>query len=77
MAQRAPLALTRAQHIAAFSMGCATFAIQYPMVYVAETHLSSAVVAVLFAAMSFCNLVLFRLVYGQRAPPMVASSRPR
>lgn len=66
--QRAPLRLTRQQHIAAFGMGCATFAIQYPLVYVAEMHLASAVVAVLFAAMSFVNLIMFRLAFGQRAP---------
>ena len=66
--QRAPMQLTRPQHLAAFGMGCATFAIQYPLVYAAETHLASAVVAVLFAAMSFVNLIAFRLAFGQRAP---------
>lgn len=67
-AQRAPLQLTRPQHLAAFGMGCATFAIQYPLVYAAETQLASAVVAVLFASMSFINLIAFRLAFGQRAP---------
>ena len=66
--RRAPLSLTRAQHGAAAGMGVATFALQYPLVYLAEGHLASAVVAVMFAAMSFFNLVAFRLVYRQRAP---------
>lgn len=66
--QRAPMRLTRPQHLAAFGMGCATFAVQYPLVYLAEMNLSSAVVAVLFAAMSFVNLIMFRLALGQRAP---------
>jgi drug/metabolite transporter (DMT)-like permease len=51
-------------------MGVTTFAVQYPLVYYAETRLASAVVAVLFAALSFVNLIAFRLVYGQRAPAM-------
>jgi drug/metabolite transporter (DMT)-like permease len=68
LAARAPLALSPRQHAAAFGMGVATFAVQYPLVYLAETRLASAVVAVLFAALSFVNLAGFRLVYGQRAP---------
>jgi drug/metabolite transporter (DMT)-like permease len=48
-------------------MGLATFAVQYPLVYEAETHLASAIVAVLFAAMAFVNLVVFRLLFGERA----------
>jgi len=66
--QRAPMTLTAPQHVAALAMGVMTFAIQYPLVYVAEERLASAVVAVLFAALSFVNLVAFRLAFGQRAP---------
>lgn len=68
LAAKRPLVLTRRQHVAAFAMGVTTFAVQYPLVYYAETSLASAVVAVLFAALSFVNLVAFRVVYGQRAP---------
>lgn len=70
LASKRPLALTRRQHVVAFAMGVTTFAVQYPLVYYAETRLASAVVAVLFAALSFLNLIAFRLVYGQRAPAM-------
>ncbi len=61
------LRLTRAQHVPVFMQGLLTFSIQYTAVYVAEQHVPSAVVAVIFAGLAFANLVLFRLVLGQRA----------
>lgn len=64
------LRLSQAQHAAAAGMGVATFALQYPLVYLAEGRLASAVVAVLFAALSFVNLALFRIVFGERARPL-------
>jgi drug/metabolite transporter (DMT)-like permease len=70
LAAKRPIALTRRQHVVAFATGVTTFAVQYPLVYYAETSLASAVVAVLFAALSFVNLIAFRLVYGQRAPAL-------
>jgi len=70
LAARRPLRLTPRQHAVAFVMGVTTFAVQYPLVYYAETTLASAVVAVLFAALSFVNLIAFRLVYGERAPAL-------
>lgn len=63
---RASLRLDARQHAATFAMGLATFALQYPLVYAAETMLASAVVAVLFAALAFVNLILFRLLFAQR-----------
>ncbi len=62
------LNLNRAQHVAAFGVGLFTFAIDYSFVYWAEERVTSAVVAVVFAAMAFVNLVVFRVVFGQRAP---------
>jgi drug/metabolite transporter (DMT)-like permease len=62
--------LTRAQHLAALGIGFFTFAIDYPLVYWAEERVTSAVVAVVFAAMAFVNLVVFRIAFGQRAPAL-------
>lgn len=62
------IALTPRQHLAAVGVGVCTFTINYPMVYVAEESVTSGVVAVAFAAMAFVNLVIFRIVFGQRAP---------
>lgn len=61
------LKLSRAQHAAAFGIGLFTFAIDYAFVYWAEERVTSAVVAVVFAAMAFVNLILFRLAFSQRA----------
>jgi drug/metabolite transporter (DMT)-like permease len=59
--------LNRAQHLATFLQGMLTFGVNYLFVYLAEARLTSAVVAVLFAAMAFVNLALFRLTLGIRA----------
>jgi drug/metabolite transporter (DMT)-like permease len=67
---RTKIGMTRAQHLAAFGVGLFTFAIDYAFVYWAEERVVSAVVAVVFAAMAFVNLVTFRLVFGQRAPAL-------
>ncbi len=62
------LGLNRAQHLAAFGVGVFTFAIDYAFVYWAEERITSAVVAVVFAALAFVNLAVFRVAFGQRAP---------
>lgn len=64
------MSLTRDQHRAAFGMGLFTFAIDYAFVYWAEERVTSAVVAVVFAAMAFVNLITFRVVFRQRAPAL-------
>jgi drug/metabolite transporter (DMT)-like permease len=64
---RRSIQLNRAQHLATFLQGMFTFGINYLFVYLAEARLTSAIVAVLFAAMAFVNLVLFRLTLGIRA----------
>lgn len=66
--RRERLLLNRAQHLAAFGVGLFTFAIDYSFVYWAEERVTSAVVAVVFAAMAFVNLAVFRVAFGQRAP---------
>ncbi|MFT3728038.1 MAG: EamA family transporter [Terricaulis sp.] len=67
---RAPVGMTRAQHLAALGIGFFTFAVDYPLVYWAEERVVSAVVAVTFAAMAFVNLISFRIFFGQRAPAL-------
>ena len=64
---RQPLKLTRAQHLAALGQGVFAFSISYSFTYAAEGHVASAIVAVTFASLTFINLVLFRLMGGQRA----------
>lgn len=66
--RRETLSLNRAQHFAAFGVGLFTFAVDYSFVYWAEERVTSAVVAVVFAAMAFMNLIVFRFAFGQRAP---------
>ena len=65
--RKEPIRLTRRQHLAVFGQGLLTFSIQYSMVYEAEQHIASAVVAVIFAGLAFANLVLFRILLGQKA----------
>ena len=64
---RRPLRLSRAQHLAAVGQGAFVFAVSYGFVYAAEERVASAVVAVIFAALAFVNLVMFRLVERQKA----------
>lgn len=65
--RREPLTLNAAQHRAALGVGLFTFAIDYALVYWAEERVTSAVVAVVFAALAFLNLIAFRIAFGQRA----------
>lgn len=64
------LAMNASQHAFAIGVGIFTFSVNYSLVYWAEMRVSSAVVAVMFAAMAFVNLVVFRFAFGQRAPLM-------
>lgn len=61
------IALSKPQHGAALGVGLFTFAFDYALVYWAEERVTSAVVAVVFAALAFFNLIAFRIVFGQRA----------
>ena len=62
-----PLRLNRAQHLAALGQGVCAFAVRYGFVYAAEEQVTSAVVAVIFAALAFVNLILFRVLGGVKA----------
>ena len=68
--RRERISLTRAQHACAFGVGLFTSAFDYVLVYWAEERVTSAVVAVVFAAMAFVNLIGFRIAFGQRAPAL-------
>ena len=61
------LKMTRAQHLALMGQGLFVFTIGYAFVYWAEERVASAVVAVIFAALAFLNLVIFRVVARQKA----------
>ena len=63
-----PVRLNFAQHAAACGVGLFTFGIDYTFIYLAEARITSAVVAVMFAMLSLVNLVVFRVVFAQRAP---------
>jgi drug/metabolite transporter (DMT)-like permease len=63
---RRSLALTRRQHLEALFQGLFNFALQYPLVYLAEQTISSGATAVIFAGTPFVNLVIFRLGRGRR-----------
>lgn len=66
-ATRRSLRLNRAQHLAALGQGAFVFAVSYTFTYAAEGHVTSAIVAVVFASLAFLNLVLFHVVVGQKA----------
>ena len=61
------LKLTRPQHLAAIGQGLFVFGINYAFVYWSEQRVASAVVAVIFAGLAFLNLIVFRVVAGQKA----------
>lgn len=61
------LSLSRAQHLAAAGQGLFAFSISYFFVYAAEEKIASAVVAIIFAALAFVNLTLFRVLSRQKA----------
>lgn len=66
---RRPIRMTRAQHLVLMGQGLFVFAVSYAFVYWSEERVASAVVAVIFAALAFLNLILFRFVAGQKAAP--------
>jgi len=68
LARGEPLRLNRPQHLAALGVGYFTFAIDYAFTYWAEERLVSAVVAVIFGALAFFNLITFRVVLKEKAP---------
>lgn len=63
-----PVKLSRAQHAGALGVGIFAFGIDYSLTYWAEERVASAVVALIFAALAFLNLIAFRFAFRQRAP---------
>jgi len=61
------ISLTRRQHVYALAQGVLVFGFGYELVYLAETHAVSAVVAVAFATLALFNTAVFRLVLGIKA----------
>lgn len=59
--------LSRRQHLAALGQGVFAFGVSYFFVYSAEERVASAVVAIIFAALTFVNLIVFRLLSRQKA----------
>ncbi len=64
--RRERLNLSPSQHAAALGVGICIFSIDYACVYIAETRVASAVVAIMFGATALLNLSAFRLLQGQR-----------
>lgn len=67
--RREPLTLDRTGHLFALAIGPAQFAINFQFVYRAEAHLTSGVVAVLFALLFVPNALLARAFLAQRISP--------
>jgi len=66
--RREPVRLNAPQHAAAAGVGLFMFAADYALTYVAELRIVSGLVALIFATLAFVNLVIFRVLLGQRAP---------
>jgi len=60
--------LSLQRHKAAAAVGLFSFTIDYGFTYYAEKYVVSGIVAVVFAALAFVNLIVFRVALGQRAP---------
>ncbi len=67
LVQRRPTRLTRRQHLYAAAQGVLVFFGGYGLVYMAEAHAVSAVVAVAFATLALVNTAVFRVFLGQKA----------
>jgi drug/metabolite transporter (DMT)-like permease len=63
---KAPLRIGRDGQLTALVLGLATFAINYNAVYLAELHITSGLVAVLFSLLVPVNAVLARIFLKQR-----------
>lgn len=63
---RRGFSLTGAGHILALAVGFTQFFLNYNLVYQAEIHLTSGIVAVLYALLMLPNALLARLFLGQK-----------
>lgn len=64
-----PLAIGRAGHLLALALGAFQFCGNFNFVYRAEEHLTSGIVAVMFALLMVPNALLARILLGQRITP--------
>lgn len=64
-----PLAIGRAGHVLAFALGLFQFCGNFNFVYRAEEHVTSGVVAVMFALLMVPNALLALVLLGQRITP--------
>jgi drug/metabolite transporter (DMT)-like permease len=64
-AMRVPLRMGRSGHVMAAILGLVTFALNYNLVYVAELHITSGLVAVLFSLLVPMNALLARIFLDQ------------
>jgi drug/metabolite transporter (DMT)-like permease len=69
LATRKPLALGRGGHLLALMLGVFQFCGNFNFVYRAEEHLTSGVVAVMFALLMVPNALLALVLLGQRITP--------
>lgn len=69
--RRISLRFTLREHAGLALLGVLLFGINYVLVYRSEQHLTSGLVAVLFAFIVFWNLLGARLLFGTPVPPSV------
>lgn len=60
------LRFSRSQHAWLAAQGAFLFGLNYLGVYLAEQHIASGLVAVLFSLIVFCNLIGARIVFGSK-----------
>lgn len=65
IAMRAPLRIGAGGHALAAALGLVIFAVNYNLVYAAELHITSGLVAVLFSLLVPCNALLARIFLKQ------------
>jgi drug/metabolite transporter (DMT)-like permease len=69
--RRIPLRFTAQDHVGLALLGVLLFGLNYVLVYRSEQHLTSGLVAVLFAFIVFWNLLGTSLLFGTPVPPAV------
>lgn len=69
LAMRKPLRIGRAGHMLALALGLFQFCGNFNFVYRAEEHLTSGIVAVMFALLMVPNALFARTLLGQRITP--------
>jgi len=72
LARGVPLRLPARDHARLALLGFLLFGLNYVLVYRAEQHLASGLVAVVFSFLVFWNLIGARVLFGTPAPPAVA-----